>query len=332
MNALVTGGSGFIGSALIRRLTVLGCRVAGFSRTGRPAYGKVDAEMIRGDLTDPGSIMRACSGREIVFHTAAKAGVWGPYRDYYNANVRGTENVVKACVDNGVRTLIFTSSASVVFDGTDIEGKDESLPYPERPHSHYTATKAASERCILQANSKKLRTLSLRPHLVWGQGDTHIIPGILKRAKSGKLRRIGSKNPLIDTTYIDNAVSAHIQAAHAINDNPERVSGKAYFISNGEPLPLWDFINRILKAAGIPPVHIRVSEFAAVAAANIMECIYKGLRIKAEPPLIPFVVKELRTAHWFDITSARQNLGYHMEISIEEGLKRLALWFQQQRQ
>jgi nucleoside-diphosphate-sugar epimerase len=328
MRVLVTGGGGFIGGALVRQLLTMGYKVASFSRGDYPELGEAGVEAIRGDLADPEALTRACANRDIVFHTAALAGVWGPYRDYYLANVKGTENLVNACLTQGVNRLIFTGSASVVFGGTGIEGGDESLPYPSRPLSHYTATKALSESCVLEANSPKLKTLSLRPHVVWGPGDRHIIPRIIKLARSGKLRRIGNGCHLVDTTYITNAVSAHLCAAEAMARHPA-VAGRAYFISNGEPTPIWDFVDRILGAAGLSPVRAAVSPRVALLAAGILESIYNILGIKSEPRLTRFVVRELCTAHWFDLSAARTLLGYVPRVSIQEGLERLAAWFRQ---
>jgi len=329
MNVLVTGGGGFIGFALVQQLVARGDRVTSFSRGDYPALRRLGIEIIRGDLSDQDAIVKACTGRDIVFHVAAKVGVWGPYRAYYQSNVQGTENVVKACLIHSVNRLIFTSSASVVFNGSNIEGMNESLPYPSRQMSHYTATKALAEQCVIAANSSNLKTLSLRPHLVWGPGDRHILPGIINRAKAGKLRRIGDDDHLIDTTYIDNAVSAHICAVKTMEQNPE-VTGKAYFISNGEPITLMDFINNILKSAGLPPVNYSVSVKTALAVAGLLELVYKGLGIQTAPRLTRFLVHELSTAHWFDISSARKLLGYSPKVTIKEGLERLAAWFHQQ--
>lgn len=326
MKALVTGGGGFIGAALLKQLLKKGYETASFSRGNYPELTQLGIEMVRGDLTNPEAVTRACAARDIVFHVAAKAGVWGAYQEYYRTNVQGTQNVVNACLARGVKYLIFTSSASVVFDGKNIEGANETLPYPARPMSPYTATKALAEQYVLNANSPALKTLSLRPHLVWGPGDNHIIPGVIERARSGKLRRIGEGRNLIDTIYIDNCVSAHLCAADAIQQNPE-AAGKSFFITNGEPLPVWDFINDILKSASIAPVENSVSFKTALMAATILELFYKTFAIKKEPRLTRFLVHELCTSHWFDISAASTQLGYVPKISIHKGFKQLASWF-----
>jgi nucleoside-diphosphate-sugar epimerase len=328
LNLLVTGGGGFIGSALVRRLVERNHTVASFSRGEYPEHRQLGLEVIRGDLSDQEAVMTACRNREIVFHTAAKVGVWGAYHDFYEPNVKGTENIINACLACGVKGLVFTSSASVVFDGTDIQGANESLPYPERPQSHYTATKALAEQAVLKADSTRLKTLSLRPHLVWGPGDPHIIPRIIALGRTGKVKRIGKENHIVDTTYIDNAVSAHLCAAEAIL-NPNGTGGKAFFISNGEPVPVWNFIDEILISAGLHPTGKAVSKEAALAVARILEWFYKAAFVKREPVLTRFTIHELCTAHWFDISAARQQLDYVPEVSIREGfnrLSRLASW------
>lgn len=326
MKALVTGGGGFIGAALSKALLKNGHETASFSRGEYPELRRLGIEILRGDLIDPEAVTKACAGKDVVFHVAAKAGVWGAYHEYYKPNVLGTQNVVNACVLQGVKYLIFTSSASVVFDGKNIEGANEMLPYPSRPMSHYTATKALAEQYVLNANCSSLKTLSLRPHLVWGPGDNHIIPGVIERARSGKLRRIGKGKNLIDTIYIDNCVSAHLCAADVIKQNPD-AAGKAYFITNGEPLPVWDFINHILQSACLPPVEKSISFKTALIAAGLLEFVYKTFAIKNEPYLTRFLVHELCTSHWFDISAAGKQIGYVPTISINKGFKLLASWF-----
>ncbi len=176
MKALVTGGGGFIGSALVRELVKRGFNVTSFSRGDYPELKQIGVVVKRGDLCDRESVLNACDGVDIIFHVAAKAGIWGSYKDYYMTNVRGTENIVYACKKKKTKWLIYTSSASVVFDGSDIKGSNESLSYPHRPLSNYTATKALAEQCVLNADSTSLKTLALRPHIVLGPGDNHLIP------------------------------------------------------------------------------------------------------------------------------------------------------------
>lgn len=201
-------------------------------------------------------------------------------------NVIGTENIIYACREKKIKWLIYTSSASVVFDGTDIEGSNESMPYPSHPLSNYTATKALAEQCVLKADSSSLKTLALRPHIVLGPGDNHLIPGIFKKAKAGKLRQIGDGKNIIGLSYIDNVIAAHICAAQAIKNNPE-VSGKAYFISNGDPVLLWDFINMILKKGELEPINKSVPVRTAFLFSVLTELFYKIFMIKKRASVNP---------------------------------------------
>ena len=322
MNVLVTGGGGFMGMALIKRLISEGHKVTSFSRREYPLHWALGITSIQADIRDPEAVEKACKNRDVVFHLAAKVGIWGPYDDYYSTNVTGTLNVVKACRKQGVSRIVFTSSSSVVFDGSDLDGIDESYPYPENHGSHYTATKALSERLIIEANSDKLKTISLRPHLVWGPYDAHIIPGILKRASSGKLRRIGDKEHFIDTTYIDNMTDALLLAADALESNPE-AAGSILFITNGEPARVWDFVNSIIQIAGHKPVQKKIPERVAMILAGISEWSHRVFKSKSEPFMTRFAIKELCTNHWFDISKARKILGYNPRVSYAEGFKYL---------
>lgn len=325
MKALVTGAGGFLGGVIARMLRERGDLVRSFSRGEYPALAAIGVEQFRGDLGNREAVVRASEGCDIVFHVAAKAGIWGPYDEFHRANVTGTENVLEACRINGIRRLVYTSSPSVVFDGRDVEGGDESLPYPSGFEADYPATKALAERLVLSANSSGLATVALRPHLIWGPGDNHLVPRIIARARAGRLRRIGNRPCLVDTVYVDNAARAHLLAAERL-DIGGPVAGKAYFISNGEPLPLWEMVNRILAAADIAPVTRSIPPGVAYAAGVVCELLWRRLALSGDPPMTRFVAHELATAHWFSIEAARRDLGYSPEISIAEGLERLRGW------
>ena len=325
MKALVTGGGGFLGGAIVRLLVARGDEVRSFSRGEYPELARLGVTLCRGDLADREALCRAAEGCDTVIHVAARAGVWGSYADYYRTNVTGTENIIAACRQTGIGRLVFTSSPSVVFDGRDVEGGDESLPYPAHYEAHYPATKAMAEKLVLAADSPRLATVSLRPHLIWGPGDNHLVPRIIARAKAGRLRRIGSRPCLVDTVYVDNAALAHLLAVDRLAPGAP-IAGRSYFITNNEPLPLWEMVDRILAAGGLPPVTRSIPAGAAFAAGAILEAFWRTLRLPGEPPMTRFVAREMATAHWFDISAAIRDLGYHPAVSIDEGLQRLACW------
>jgi nucleoside-diphosphate-sugar epimerase len=326
MKALVTGGGGFLGGVIVRMLRERGDQVRSFSRGEYPGLAGQGVEQFQGELADRDQVIRAAEGCDIIYHVAAKAGIWGRYEDFYRANVTGTENVIAACRTNAIGKLVYTSSPSVVFDGRDVEGGDESLPYPTRYEAHYPKTKALAEQQVLAAASSSLACVALRPHLIWGPGDNHLVPRIVAKGRAGKLRLIGNRPCLVDTVYVDNAARAHLQAADHLS--PDSIlSGKAYFISNGQPLPLWEMVNRILAAADLPPVTGSISPRLAYAVGCICEGLWGLLHLTGEPPMTRFVAHELASAHWFNIEAASRDIGYQPEISIDEGLVRLRQWF-----
>lgn len=324
---LVTGGGGFLGSAVVQRLVEKGDIVRSFSRSFYPRLESLGAEQVQGDISDKIAVENACKEIDLVFHVAAKPGVWGEYSAYYNTNVIGTQNVIEACHKHNISKLVYTSSPSVVFDGTDMEGVSESLPYPEKFHAHYPKTKAMAEQHVLKAAKEGILTIILRPHLIWGPRDNHLVPRIIARAK--QLRKVGHGMNLVDAVYIDNAADAHILAAEKLEQNPG-LSGNIYFISQDDPVLLWDMVNEILKAGGLPPVSRSVSHKTAWRIGAVLEFVYKTFHISGEPPMTRFVADELATAHWFDISAAKKDLGYVPKISSQEGLRRLEEWLKTQ--
>ena len=322
MKAVVTGGGGFLGGAVTRLLRQRGDSVCSFTRSRYPWLDELGVEQSLGDLANLADVERAVTGCDVVFHVAAKAGVWGRYSAFFDTNVTGTQNVIAACKKHGVRRLVYTSTPSVVHAGKDVEGADESLPYPKHFEAYYSETKAKAEKAVLAANGPDLATVSLRPHLIFGPGDPHLIPRIIAAAKAGKLKRIGTKTITVDVTYIDNAAQAHLDAADRL-DIGTPPAGKAYFLSNGEPVELWPFIARVLAEAGAPPVTKTISAWKARLAGRVMEVLYWLLPLPGEPPMTRFVASQLSTSHWYDISAARRDLGYAPKVSVEEGLKRL---------
>ena len=323
--ALVTGGGGFLGRAVVELLVQKGDTVRSFSRGIYPQLDALGVEQQRGDLADPEAVRQACRGCEVVLHVAAKAGLWGRYEDFHEANVVGTRNVIAGCRAAGISRLVYTSSPSVVFNGADMEGVDESAPYPTHFTSPYPATKAGAEKMVLEANGPDLATVALRPHLIWGPRDTHLVPGILERGRAGKIKRLGSSPKRVDFTYITNVADAHLLAADRLRPGSP-IAGRAYFITNGEPVVLWDFIDRLLAVAGIAPVRGTVSPRVAYAAGWVAEGVWRALRLSGEPLMTRFLAEELATSHWFNIDAARRDLGFSPRVTMEEGLQRLKEW------
>ena len=321
-NALVTGGGGFLGSHIVHILLNKGIAVRTLQRSDHPELKKAGIESLTGDISDATTVTHAAEGCDVIFHVAAKTGVWGNYNNYYQCNVIGTKNVLDACKTHGIHKLIYTSSPSVVFSGDDEEGIDESTPYPDHFLTAYQKTKALAEQMVLDANSDSLATVALRPHLIWGPGDPHLVPRIIERARSGRLRLVGKQNNLVDSTYIDNAALAHVLAAKALAPDAS-CAGKAYFISNGEPLPMAELINKILAAASLSPVTKTIPTQLAYILGMMMEVAYKIFNLKGEPIMTRFVAKQLSCAHWYDLTAAKRDFAYQAETSINEGMQKL---------
>ncbi len=260
---------------------------------------------------------------DVVFHAAGVAGIGLRWRDFYNVNTQGTLNVIGSCLAAGVGRLIFTSSPSVTFDGSDQCGVDESAPYPKRWLCPYQQTKALAEQHVLWANDTgRLLTCALRPHLIWGPRDRHLISRLLDRARRGRLRRVGDGRNLIDTIYVDNAAAAHLQAADALLPGAA-LAGRAYFLSQGEPVNCWQWIDQVLALAGLPPVRRSISLAAAWRIGRLMELLYGSLRLAGEPPMTRFLAAQLAKSHYYDISRARRDFGYQPQVSIAEGMVRL---------
>ena len=324
MNALVTGAGGFLGLYIVEQLVARGDRVRAFCRGSYPQLDALGVETIRGDLRDREATVAACRGMEAVFHVAGVAGLAGPWRHYHGINTLGTHHVVEGCRAHGVGKLVYTSSPSVTFDGSDQQGVDESVAYPRRFLAHYPHSKALAERHVLEANGTAgLVTCALRPHLIWGVRDRHLVPRLLARARSGRLRRVGDGTNQVDMIYVDNAAAAHLQAADALEPGSP-VAGRAYFISQGEPVNCWDWIDEILALADLPPVRRSISLSAAWKLGAVLEVLYRLLPLAGEPPMTRFLAAQLATSHYFDISRARDDFGYRPTVSTAEGMRRLA--------
>jgi nucleoside-diphosphate-sugar epimerase len=323
--ALVTGGNGFIGGALVSQLLARGDTVRVVGRSAYPELAARGVACFRADLADPderalrSALAPALAGCDVVFHVAALAGVWGAFADYYRTNVLGTMRLLRAAAAAGVPKFIYTSSPSVVFGEESVEGADESAPYAQRFLAPYPYTKAIAERFVLQ--QQQIAAVAIRPPLVWGPGDPHILPRLIARAKAGRLPQIGDGTNRVDITYVENAAEAHILASAALEANPA-MRGRAYFIGQEHPVNLWQFIGEILARAGAPPVRRRISPEVALAAATALERGYRLFGIEREPPLMRMAVAQLARSRWFDLGAARRDLGYGPRITTEEGLRR----------
>jgi len=318
----VTGGGGFIGSALVRALLARGEQVRILGRSRYPELERLGAVCCRGDIGEEGFVRRALAGVDLVYHVAARAGIWGPWSSFFRVNVQGTANVIRACREHGVRFLVHTSTPSVVFAGRDLEGVDESCPYAGRTLCHYSRSKIMAEKMVLCANGRELATCALRPHLVFGPGDPHLVPRLLARARAGRLRIVGDGRNRVDITYIDNAVQAHLLAADSLAGGTG-AAGRAFFIGQEEPVFLWNWINHLLEGVGIAPVCRRVPLAMAWTAGAMLEAGYGLAGIRREPPMTRFVAAQLARSHWFDHAAAREVLGYRPVVSTKTATHRL---------
>ncbi|MDT8389095.1 MAG: NAD-dependent epimerase/dehydratase family protein [Lentisphaeria bacterium] len=343
MRYLVTGGGGFLGGRLARELLSRGEDVRVLGRHDYPDLAAAGAECHVGDIRDSQAVKAASRGCDGIFHVAARAGVWGDRQEYFSINVRGTANVLQACLEEKVTRLVYTSSPSVVFDMArlDIENGDESLPYPKRYAAVYPESKARAEKMVLAANGwdivvgddgvsrprvERLATCALRPHLIWGTGDPHLAPRIVNRAKAGKLKIVGTGKNRISMTHVDNAALGHIQAMAALSaDSP--VAGQAYFINDPEPVAMWAWINRLLHGAGAKELDKRVPYRLAWLAGAALEAVHGLFPRLGEPPMTRFVAAQLAGSHWFTCAKAVRDFGYAPKKDLEEAMKSLIASF-----
>lgn len=324
MKVLVTGGGGFLGQALCRGLVERGYEVVSYNRGLYPALDALGVAQVQGDLADREAVIAAARGCEAVFHNAAKAGAWGSYDSYHQANVIGTDNVLAACRSHGIGRLVYTSTPSVTHRATHpVEGGTaETVPYGEGFKAPYATTKAIAEKAVLAANAPSLATVALRPRLIWGVGDNQLLPRLVARAKAGRLRFVGDGHNKVDTTYIDNAAQAHFDAFDHLAPGAA-CAGRAYFISNGEPKTMRETLNSLLAAVGAPQVDKSLPFGAAYAIGAVCEGLWRALPLKGEPPMTRFLAEQLATSHWYDMAPATRDFGYVPRVSFHEGLSRL---------
>lgn len=347
-HAFVTGAGGFLGKAICLRLLAAGIKVTGFARGHYPELEALGVVMLQGDLVNKDLLQQAMQGCDIVFHVASKAGVWGDRDSYFCPNVKGAANVIAACKALKIDKLVYTSTPSVTFAGQDESGIDESTPYATRFLNHYAHSKAIAEKMMLDANQMgdmpienpdvtqvssqvttqatapyALKTVALRPHLIWGPGDPHLVPRVLSRGRLGKLKLVGREDKLVDTIYIDNAAYAHVLAALELCQAKPKCQGKAYFLSNDEPITMAEMINLILACDALPPVTKRVPQSVAYVVGAVLESVHYLLKKQEEPMMTRFVARQLSCSHYFDISAAKRDLGYRALVSINQGMARL---------
>lgn len=316
----VTGGGGFVGKALCRSLRQEGHEVVSLSRSTYPELEVLGVQSIAIDLGTPTKdVVSIIEGCEAVFHTAAKVDMWGDYREFFRSNVTATRNLLDASRKAGIRKFIYTSSPSVVAGSGELRGVDESQPYPTSHSAHYPATKAIAEREVLSANTEHLWTIALRPHLIFGPGDRNFVPTILERARQGRLTRVGSGQNKVDLCFIEDCVRAHRLAEQALTSNPVS-RGKVYFISQGEPVLLWQWIDEVLRRNNLPPVGRAVPSWLALTLARLCEAGARLRRSRAVPFLTTFLVHEMCSDHYFDISAARRDLGFVPEFSVGQAV------------
>lgn len=326
LKVLVTGAGGFVGGVVARMLRARGDDVRTVARGDYPELTKLGCTHLRGDLSDPKVASDAATGVDAIIHVAAKAGVWGKAAEYESSNVAATQNLLDASVQHGVKRFVFTSSPSVTFDGGDAIQANESLPYPTSHLAHYPRTKADAERRVLAANGKSgLLTCALRPHLVYGPGDPHLLPRLVKRAKAGRLAWIGKGNQ-VDVTYVENAAHAHLLALDALGAEGAKPAGKAYFISQGTPVHPDAWVGELLAAIGVPPVKRRVKLPIAYAVGAVMEAAWSVFGLKGEPMMTRFVAAQLGTSHHYDLSAARRDFGYSLLVDDAEAQRRTIAW------
>lgn len=324
---IITGGGGFVGRKIVQLLCEEGVQCAVIGRNRYFDLEDQGVECYQGDIRDRSFVIQHLKDADVVFHVAALAGIWGNWQNYSQVNITGTQNVVDGCIQNNIPVLVHTSTPSVVFDRNDIIEGDENLPFPQKYLCNYAKSKAVAEKIVLSVDQRILRTCAIRPHLIWGPGDPHLIPRLLARGRSGDLKIVGDGTNIVDITYIDNVGLAHILAAKELLLSV-KCCGKAYFIGQERPVQLWGWINELFKKVGIEPITNKISLPAALVAGTILEKIHLLFKSAKEPKMTRFLAEQLARSHCFSHDRAKRDFGYAPHISIEVGMERLIHWLE----
>jgi len=317
---LVTGASGLLGGAVATLLRAKGHQVRTFQRRASTAA----TDEVLGSLTDPAAVRRAVDGMDAVIHLAAKVSFTGSCHDFVATNITGTNTLLEAARDAGAMDFVFVSSPSVAHFGEPLAGAGAGVADPDRARGNYARSKAAAELNALARDSPEFRVTAIRPHVVWGPGDTQLVERVIERARAGRLPLLDQGAALIDTTYIDNAAAAIVRGLERM----EHAHGRALVVTNGEPRPVGELIAGICNAGGVPAPRISVPGWLARGAGSVIERLWlaAGSRnlVRDEPPMTKFLAEQLSTAHWFDQRETREVLDWEPRVGIDEGLDRLA--------
>ena len=326
MKTLVTGATGFLGGALVRRLNNMGWDVTALGRNVSK-IDQLESEGIRAfqlDLKDKNAMAAACKDQEIVFHCAAFPSPWGSFEKFYQANVIGTRNVIRGCEEHKVKRFVYVSTPSLYFGYSSRMNVKETDALPE-PVSNYAATKILAEQEVDEAFAKGLPTITIRPRGIFGPGDTVISPRLIPRLRSGRLPIIGDGANVVDLTYIENVVDALLLCA----ESPTNTLGKKYNISNDEPIKLWEWLKKICDELGFQYPKIKISYPVAHGLAAALEAACTLIPTHPEPPLTRMAVNMIANSTTLDITAARRDLGYSPRVSVDEGFDKFMKWWKE---
>ena len=316
--SLLLGG---LASELLRR----GDEVVCLQRRPAAFMGHQNAHEVLADICNTDAVALAAKGCDAIIHGAARVGVVGSQKEFYDTNVHGTENILRAAEQQSISRLVFVSTPSVAHTGASLVGAPAGQAEIGRSRSYYAESKAIAERTVLNARNSQLAVVAIRPHLVWGPGDTQLVGRIVERAKSGRLAVVGTGNALVDSTYIDNAISAHIAALDALHIG-SACDGKAYVVSNGEPRTVNELMRSMCESAGVPfePRHLSLT--LGIRLGSLVERLWPLMQ-SSEPPITRFIAEQLGTAHWFDQRVVHNDLKWAPSVTLDEGFKQLTQWF-----